>query len=290
MATTQRQLRRELLTGIRDTELDVDALIAELNREIARAARQNGANKAEFRKRVIVALVAFWGAYRLLQPTANKTIAGAVVSYVDASVGRALVRVGASQTFQALKLSTYADDVAKAVLTRKNVYDGGTIQQRIVTLRRGSEKVVRDMINRGFAQGLTVNDVARSIQHYVNPMSQAGRRFTAGNGINYKAVARGRNLPKGAIRYNAVRIARSEMMLTYDQAMHQYYEGKPWSKGWRWILSNTHVGEDICDIMAKGSPYKKPQSRPHPQCTCDQQPDVMSLSEFEQLVKSGKIK
>lgn len=289
MATTQRQLRCELLTGIRDAETDIDSLLAELNREIARAARQTSDKKA-FRQRVVVALVAFWGAYRLLQPKVNASVASSVISYVDASVGRTLMRVGASRTYQSLKLNTYADTIAKTVLTRKNVYDDITMRHRIVTLRRGSEKVVRDMINRGFAQGLTVNDVARSIQHYVNPMSQAGKRFTAGNGIDYRAVAKGRNLPKGAIRYNAVRIARSEMMLTYDEAMIDYYQDKPWSKGWRWVLSNTHVGEDICDIMAKNSPYKEPQSRPHPQCTCDQQPDVMSLSEFEQLVKSGKIK
>lgn len=290
MATTQRQLRRELLTGIRDAELDVDSLLAELNREIARASRQHRNDQAEFRKRIIVALVAFWGAYRLLQPTVNASVATSVVSYVDASVGRTLLRVGANQTYSTLKLNTYANDIAKSVLIRKNVYDGATMQHRIVTLRRGSERVVRDMINRGFAQGLTVNDVARSIQHYVNPMSQAGRRFTPGNGIDYRTVAKGRNLPKGAIRYNAVRIARSEMMLTYDQAMIEYYRNKPWSRGWNWILSNTHVGEDICDIMAAGSPYDKPQSRPHPQCTCDQQPAVISLSEFERLVKNGTIK
>lgn len=367
MATTQAQLRRELLVGIRDAQNEIDRLIAQLNRDIARAARQNRTNQRNFERQVLIALGAFWAAYRLLQPDVNAQVASSVATYVDNTVGKSLLKVGANQEYlnqiavpptaqrpkgnlqlqleaahnrgdvkeearlnklvdasmrtdagmdtkvreeflkamragkpitmeEAKKragssaLPKYGTDKGAAVLKRVNPYDKGTIEHRIVTLKRGNERIVRAMVRQGFKDGLTVNQVARSIQNYVNPMSQAGMRFTAGNGINYKAVQAGKNLPKGAIRYNAVRIARTEMMLTYDQAMYDYYNGKPWSRGWKWLLSNTHAGYDDCDVLAKGSPYKKPQARPHPQCTCDQQPDIIGLDEFERLVKNGSIK
>lgn len=366
MATTARELRRELLTGIRDTNAEIDALLDDTIAEINAAARRHRTSPSRFQKAALAAIAAFWTAYQLLAVKSNRAVAQSFVTYVDNTVGKNLLRVGATQSYMdlvtmpptgqrpkgtlQLKLeaahnagnraeearlnklvdasmrtdagmsaavreeflkamragkpitmteaqrragvaatSKFSDGVAANVLTRRHPADGRNITQRIVTLRRGSDRVVQGLLDLGLSNDLSVNQIARAIQGYINPASQAGARFTAGNATNYKAVKIGKTLPKGSIRYNAVRIARSEMMLTYDIAAKQYYDGQPWSDGWDWILSNTHPAADDCDVLAAQSPHKELPRRPHPQCTCDARPHVITLKEFERLVKSGAI-
>jgi len=367
MATTPTQLRRELLTEIVGSNAAINKLLAAAIASVAVAARQYPNDQKKFQKAVLTAIGTFWVSYRLLAQTSNKAVATSFVEYVDATVGKRMLKVGATQSYLdlvsqpptaarpkgelQLKLeaahnagnkaeearlnklvdasmrtdagmsaavreeflkamragkpitmseaqkragealsSKYADTVEKTVLTRKSPFDGKSIEQRIVTIQRGNIKVVERLLAQGIDADLSVNQLARSIQSYIDPLSQAGKRFTKGNAIDYRAVQAGKTLPKGSIRYNAVRIARSEIMRTYDQASIDFYQGQPYATGWDWFLSNTHSGNDDCDYLASQNPHKKPPQRPHPQCACDLRPHVASLAEFEQLVKDGKIR
>lgn len=366
MATTENQLRRELLTEISATNKAIDKLLAVAVASIAVAARNYKNDPKRFQKAVLTAIAVYWASYALLTKTSNKAVAQAFVTYVDNTVGVKMLKVGAVQSYidqtqqlptavrpkgdLQLKLeaahnagnkaeearlnklvdasmrtdagmstkvrdeflkamragkpitmaeaqkrageaasSKYADTVEKTVLSRKNPFDNKSTAQRIVTLKKGNEKIVRDLITQGIDKHLSVNQLARSIQQYIDPLSQAGKRFTAGNAVDYRAVQAGKKLPKGSIRYNAVRIARSEIMQTYDRAAEDYYKDQPYFTGWNWFLSNTHTGFDDCDTLANSNPHKTMPDRPHPQCTCDVRPNVASLSEFERLVKSGAI-
>lgn len=367
MATTATELRRELLTGIRDTTNEIDDLLAQTIKDIDRAARRYRNNQRQFEKAVLAAIATFWASYRLLTRRSNKAVAQSFVTYVDSTVGTRLLKVGATQNYMdlvtmpptgkrpkgdlQLKLeaahnagnkaeearlnklvdasmrtdagmsasvreeflkamragkpitmteaqrragvaasSAYSNAVERSVLTRISPYDGRNIEQRIVTLNRAHTQMVEKLIAQGIDDGLSVNQLARSIQNYIDPRSQAGRRFTAGNGINYRAVPIDKRLPKNNIRYNAVRIARTEIMTTYDIAASRYYQDQPWTSGWDWILSNTHAGQDDCDTLAEQSPHETLPDRPHPQCACNARPRVATLSEFEQLVRDGKIR
>jgi hypothetical protein len=363
MADTAAQLRRELLLEIRDNDVELQKLMDQAIRDINIAAKQD--HKA-FERRVLAIIGAFWASYALLTQKSNAAVAQSFVTYIDNTVGKNLLKVGATQDYmnqiaqpptakrpkgklqlqlesahnrgdlkeearlnklvdasmrtdagmstkvreeflKAMRAgkpitmteaqkrageaatSKYADEIEKGVLGRKHPIDNRSIEQRIVTLKRGSEKVVKGLLDIGLNADMSVNQVARAIQSYIDPLSQAGTRVTAGNAINYKAVPIGKTLPKGSIRYNAVRIARSEIMQTYDNASNDYYNDQPWTDGWDWFLSNTHAGEDGCDTLANSNPHKDLPRRPHPQCTCDVRAHVASLKEFEQLVKSGAI-
>lgn len=367
MATTEQELRRELLIGLRDTNLEIDALLDTAITDIDKAARKYANDRKRFEREVLIIIGAFWVGYRLLAKSSNKAVAQSFVTYVDNTVGKNLLKAGAVQTYtdliamppsnkrpkgdlqlkleaahnrgdtaeearlnklvdasmrtdagmddktraefiKAMKAgkpitmveaqkragvaasSKYADEVERTILTRKSLYDGKSIESRIVTLQRGNAKVVEGLLKIGIDADMSVNNVARAIQNYIDPLSQAGKRFTAGNAVNYKAVPIGRTLPKGSIRYNAVRIARTEIMQTYDQASKDYYDNQEWKQGWDWELSNTHKGPDQCDVLARQSPHKTLPERPHPQCTCNPRPRVPSIKEFERLVKSGELK
>lgn len=367
MATTETELRRELLEHLRDTNTDIDALLDATVKDINAAARKYASDRQRFEKAVLAAIATFWVGYRLLAQTSNRVVAQSFFTYVDNTVGKNLLKAGAVQTYLDLQrmpptsqrpkgdlqlkleaahnagdkaeearlnklvdasmrtdagmdqktrdefikamragkpitmieaqkragsstASKYALEVEANVLKRKSLYDGKSIEQRIVTLQKGNAKVVEGLLKIGIDNNMSVNNVARAIQNYIDPLSQAGGRFTAGNAVNYKAVPIGRTLPKGSIRYNAVRIARTEIMQTYDQASKDYYDRQEWGQGWDWVLSNTHSTPDGCDDLANASPHKELPKRPHPQCTCNPRPRVPTLKDFERLVKSGQLK
>lgn len=367
MATTENELRRELLSHLSENNDEIDALLDTAVKDINSAARKYASNRDRFEREVLAIIAAFWVGYRVLAKKSNKAVAQSFVTYVDNTVGKNLLKAGARQTYVdllampptaqrpkgelQLKLeaahnrgdtaeearlnklvdasmrtdagmdqktrdefikamragkpitmteaqkragvsssSKYADEVEAKILGRKSLYDGKSIDQRIVTLQKGNAKVVEGLLKIGIDNDMSVNNVARAIQNYIDPLSQAGGRFTAGNAVNYKAVPIGRTLPKGSIRYNAVRIARTEIMQTYDEASKDYYDRQEWGQGWDWVLSNTHGTPDGCDDLANASPHKDLPKRPHPQCTCNPRPRVPSLADFERLVKSGKLK
>lgn len=292
MATTPEQLRRELLLEMQSYDADTQKILNQYILEIERASRKHKDDMNAFQKAVVVLLGAMFIDFSRVSTASNAKIAGNVAKYVDNTLIPNLRKAGAVQTAATLKKSTvmYSQQIARAFVLRRNPVDNRSFSQRIVTLNRGSEQMVDKLIRLGIKQGNSVNEIARAIEGYIDPASQSGRRITSGSRINYRMVKTTRTkIPKGSIKYNAVRIARSESMQTYDNASKEYYEDKPWSEGWDWFTSNTHVGPDACDDLRKASPHKVLPKRPHPQCTCNTRARLLGLKDFEQLVKRGVL-
>src|SRR4051812_34539884 len=72
--------------------------------------------------------------------------------------------------------------------------------------------------------------------------------------------------PGGSIQYNAMRIVRTEMARIYRNSTMDFYEGRPYTEGYDWILSNRHPKTDQCDRYHEESPYGRRQDVPesHP--------------------------
>lgn len=289
---TPEQIRREFLIRVRDYDAEISDALAELQRDIERAANEYPNDTDGFTAAVSALIVAFYTAFTALSVNVTRDVALIYGNYVDKTIVSMLDDAGAPKTAKALhdKALKYPTIATNRFKSRKNPYDGKTFDNRIVTLKRASTQMVERIVARGIKDGKSVNDVARSIQNYIDPTSQAGRRYTRGNGVNYKAIQLDRRLPKAAIKYNAVRIARSEIMQTYQQSTGEFYDGEPYNRGFRWVLSNSHRGKDICDINAART-YKTYADIPkrHPQCMCDIQPIPITLDDLRRLVSSGAI-
>lgn len=289
---TPTELRRQFLIEARAYETDINDLLRELQRDIERASVEYSNDMDGFATAVSALIVGFYTAYTTLSVNRNHNVAKKYAKYVDDNVVSILDDAGATKSADKLRTQTknYPTIVFDRFRTLKNTYDNKTFDQRIVTLKKASDQMVRKIVARGIVDGRSVNDVARSIENYIDPTSQSGRRYTRGNGVNYKAVPLDRRLPKAAIKYNAVRIARSEIMQTYQRSTGEFYDGKQWNRGFRWKLSNSHRGKDICDINAART-YKTYADVPkrHPQCMCDIQPIPITLDQLAKLVSSGAI-
>lgn len=289
MADNLGDLRIEALQRIATYDRATSRVLRSYIREVDALAKRFATDIPRFRREVELLINRMYVEFSAVSITQNAAMAGTVAAYVDATLVLRLADVGAAKTAAAIGKSThsYAERMGNYFMSRRHPADGRTFSSRIVTLQRGSETVVDRLIELGIRRGSSVNDIARSIQGYIDPTAPSARRVTAGNGVNYRMVATNKKIPKGSIKYNAVRIARSEVMQTYDNAMAHYYDDKAWSGGWRWRTSNTHKVPDACDGLV--GYHKTLPERPHPQCTCDPQPVIPSIKEFEKLVAQGKI-
>jgi hypothetical protein len=289
---TPTEVRREFLIRTRAYDEEIADALLELQLDIERAAQEYPNDPDGFTTAVSLLIVGFYTAFTAMSVNVTRDVALVYANYVDKTIITMLNDVGATNTARSLrdKAIKYPTVATNRFKSRINPYDRKTFDQRIVTLKRASDDIVKQLVARGIKDGKSVNDIARSIQNYVDPTSQAGRRWTRGNGINYKALPPNRRLPKAAIRYNAVRIARSEIMQTYQQSTGEFYDDQPYNQGFRWVLSNTHTGKDICDINAARI-YKRYEDIPkrHPQCMCDIQPIPITLAQLRRLVSSGAI-
>lgn len=289
---TPEQIRREFLIRVREYDTEISDALAQLQLDVEKAAKQYPNDPDAFTTAVSLLIVGFYTAFTAMSVNVTRDVALVYSNYVDKTIVTMLDDAGAPKSAKALRDKTvkFPTLATNRMKSRKNPYDGKTFDNRIVTLKRASDQIVQKIVARGIADGKSVNDVARSIQNYIDPTSKSGRRYTRGNGINYKAVQLDRRLPKTAIRYNAVRIARSEIMQTYQMSTGEFYDDQPWNTGFRWVLSNSHRGKDICDVNAART-YKRYEDIPkrHPQCMCDIQPIPISLDQLAKLVSSGSI-
>lgn len=83
-------------------------------------------------------------------------------------------------------------------------------------------------------------------------------------------------------KYNAERIARSEMARAYGQAFQSDIADNDMVIGWRSVLSDAHIEKDICDFHANANLYEMgngiypknhgPVIPYHPHCTCSAEP------------------
>jgi hypothetical protein len=101
-------------------------------------------------------------------------------------------------------------------------------------------------------------------------------------------------------RYNAERIARTELAVAYGQAQQSVFESDPYLDGVQWELSSRHRVYDICDIHAEADLwgggkgiYPKnhiPQFPAHPHCLCILSPVYLDAPLKKNIDKKEKTK
>lgn len=170
------------------------------------------------------------------------------------------------------------------------------LTERLKTVRDGSERVVRNIINQGVKDGKPAWEIAKEIEAYVIPNDNGLRvapwtitRRELGKPVSY--IPRG--VPAGSVEYNAFRLARTETAYTYQQAPYLAHKDKWYYNGTLWVLSRSHPKLDRCDDYAAHDEgigigvWRKPPPTPHPHCLCHTETKTVGTDEmidmFEKL-------
>ncbi len=168
-------------------------------------------------------------------------------------------------------------NVSENFLSRKFPGTNKNTEQRLKTVIDGAQQTVRNIVNDGIKSGTSSWDIAKQIEAYVIPNEKGLRvapwtvaRRELGKPVSY--IPKG--IPAGSVEYNAMRIARTETVSTYQMAPYLENKDKWYYNGTKWVLSKSHPEYDICDEYAahnegigKGV-WKICPKIPHPHCMC----------------------
>lgn len=149
------------------------------------------------------------------------------------------------------------------------------------------------LIRTALLQGIRPADLARQLRPYVQGAETFYQAFKGRDEAMQAMRGAWKALPedlRGAaktIHYNARRIAESELHTAYGEAVKTNGLADPLVDGYVWTLSPAHLGEDVCDFLAKtdfygGGPGWYPKTKvpewPHPFCWCALYPTLRPFS------------
>lgn len=299
MATRQQRLDRAFIERELRLEHDLSEAFGSAGQEIGRVLNANASagqlqNTAEVRREAVAIIAALFAGYTLLLRNAQEDIARTrVTTYGDLHLPE-LRELGATRYANKVSgfITSYPERVSNSLEVRRT--QGITVGARITTVKQGTERTVRNIINNGVRDGLHPNQMAAKISQYMRPTSRgatvlAWREARKASGL--KASQRPAMRSQNAL-YNAVRIARTESAATFRRATVDFYRDGVLAELFDWVLSNTHPAPDQCDSYANQGPYKAENvpSEPHPHCLCDVQARPVSVAQLKRnLVEAGEI-
>jgi hypothetical protein len=129
----------------------------------------------------------------------------------------------------------------------------------VTTARRGFERLVYRTVQRGVDDGIDPRKLAFAIRDVVvmtPPRSGTEAYREAARLGNQASTYVYRGAPSGSIQYNNMLILRMEAAGIYRRSVTDFYEDRPYTEGFDWLLSNRHERTDKCNSNAAGSPYK----------------------------------
>lgn len=156
--------------------------------------------------------------------------------------------------------------------------------------QKGDEarEAIRSIIWDGTARGRDAVKVARDIEKYV----RYGRSTLTQDYLNMMERM-GKRIPKN-LSYEALRLARTEMTMAFQEGTYAAGRVSPSYRGSRWMLSASHPLRDVCDDLAEadlyhlgpgGYPAGEEPITPHPNCLCYVVPLVEGTEAFVERLK-----
>ena len=240
--------RFKRIISVQDSDIDEDLkwMAEESERAVLRSSRydQLDESKADsaLKNVIIVGLAGFYST--LVKNSLN-------VSRVNGEWGEEMIAPYENPSFDS-KLQKQISDLMtitkERLLYREFPADGRTIGSRIKTLEGSSLKAVRNILAVEINKGSGAKEIAGVISNYMrkddrrlwtSPFEWYRQRF------GYKR-GQPKDILAGSLDYSTYRIARTEINYTWRDATVRLHDGKPYMKGWNWVLSDAHPRHDIC--------------------------------------------
>ncbi|MFW5901253.1 MAG: hypothetical protein ACOCUK_01785, partial [bacterium] len=165
----------------------------------------------------------------------------------------------------------YGDGLISSVrdeLWQRRWDDGFNLSDRIWKMRKTMDENFKNIVEQSVNQGKSAVDFAKAAEDYlevpgprwrtdIKPGLQVGDKITRSDGVTYTVKQ-----PRATVKYNALRLARTETNQAYQRAQKTGDKESDIVKGTKWNLSNSHPTSwppsaahegypEICDYRAK---------------------------------------
>lgn len=165
--------------------------------------------------------------------------------------------------------------------------DGYSYSDRVWRSARGFEDKIKRIITEGLARGRDVVKIARDIEVYVKDgAATAAKRW---GDLQKDTNEWNRRIGRANVDYNALRLVRTELGASLQDAAAWQGDFNPGANGWYdWVRINTIEWGCECPDLAANGPYRKEDipARPHPNCLCEIRPQLRDQKEFIGSLKS----
>lgn len=176
------------------------------------------------------------------------------------------------------------------------------LSERVWKLQSDIKTELTIIIQNGIKEGKTPDQIARSAKQYLKEPNKLFRRVRnkETGKMELSKAAKKYNPGRGVYRSsykNAMRLARTEMNISYNEAMIQRMQADPTCIGYEIRLSNNHTtlinGEekpltDICDTLQGRYPKTFIFKGWHPQCRCQIIPLYCSQADWLRYVRAKR--
>jgi hypothetical protein len=212
-------------------------------------------------------------------PLAAKDIAGNVTQIDETYLTQAIRRAGVGLDLVKVRnLFVDASDKVVRSLVNRIWSDGYSFSARVWRTAGAYQDAMKRVITAGIGSGRDVVKVAKDLEVYVQ-RGKAGLATRWGDLVGADFQRRVR----GSVDYNALRLVRSELYMSLQDAAKLDGQINPACTGmYDWKRTNaTDWGCDCPDLEA-GSPYSEDQlpDYPHANCMCLVTPRLMDGNEF----------
>lgn len=211
--------------------------------------------------------------------------AGIEVEYLYSNISAAGVQINKT----AIAESYFQIDRRLLAAQANRSVGGLVLSERIWgTVNQGFQSDMRNIVQAGFSQGRDLIEIAKDIEVYTG--TDAGKRQLM---KRYGKLQEGtpdfiRRIPQN-VDWRAIRIARSELYASLQQAAGTNAQTNPGSSGQvKWNLTEGAQHSCICPDLAAESPYDNDNipDYPHPNCMCYITPLMKSREDFFEEVNS----
>jgi hypothetical protein len=183
-------------------------------------------------------------------------------------------------------------DAVRVVLSR-TYDDNKAFSDRIWDLRNHSKTVISETVARGVIRGQSARNMSMALRQYLTGYRELMEGIPEEDTVTRKKLMRGR----GDLRYNATRLARTEINNAFREATVLSASKAPWVEGVKWNLSNSHPKVDICDTYASrdlygmGAGVYPPMDTPrdHPNGLCFLTDKLISDERMMAMIRSGEM-
>ena len=148
-----------------------------------------------------------------------------------------------------LNFATVNSDAVKAVLSRTYGTEK-VFSDRIWDFRKYTQNTISETLTKGIIEGKSAVNLSKDLEPFLvmsdDEMKAFARKWAETHDTAWKADWKTR----GRLKYNARRLARTEINNAFREGAVQSAKRAPWVRGLKWNLSSSHPEVDICDDWA----------------------------------------
>lgn len=174
----------------------------------------------------------------------------AAMYYIKALMAQNDTLAGLLKSYPALIQQQYGGGlngltkIIRDEIWQKRWRDGHVLSDRIWVVDKTLRDNLHDMVEQCVNQGISAVEFSHAVENY---LEVSGPKWTTK--IQPAVTSR------GSIKYNALRLARTEPNQAYQRAHDLAAQNSAIVKGLKWNLSNSHPKKDICDQYATQDLY-----------------------------------